>query len=129
MLSVRKVGTQDESIELTTIKISPDKYTWYIADYVGRNLSNCGYTSLGGDRLDKYGAASVQIVIVTDDGSFVDPEDTESLKNYVVTKQSIKPNTELKLVFKKDSKGVEYDTLLEWQSVEEIELYVKRILN
>ena len=38
------------------INASPDKYTWYIQDYVGRNAAGFGYTSLGGDRMDHYGA-------------------------------------------------------------------------
>lgn len=127
VLSVKKVGTQDKGIELTTIQPSPDKYTRYIGDYVGRNLADCGYISLGGDLMDTYGAAYIKIIIVAEDGSFIDPENAELLKNYVVTKQNIKPNTELKLVFLKNSEGVEYDNLVEWQSIEEIELYVKRV--
>ena len=43
----------DESI---TIKNSPDKYTWYIKNYVGKNCASIGYTSMGGDRMDHYGA-------------------------------------------------------------------------
>ena len=39
----------DESI---TIKNSPDKYTWYIKNYVGKNCASIGYTSMGGDRMD-----------------------------------------------------------------------------
>ncbi len=38
----------DESI---TIKDSPDKYTWYIKNYVGKNCASIGYTSMGGDRM------------------------------------------------------------------------------
>lgn len=127
VLSVKKVGTPDKETTLTAIKPSPDKYTWYIADYVGRNLSSCGYTSIRGDLLTEYGAAVVKFIIIADDGSFIDPADTELLKNYVVTEQNIKPNSELKLVFDKDSNGVEYDNLVESQNIEEIELYVKQI--
>lgn len=116
--------SDSDSVE---IKPSPDKYTWYIADYTGRNLAACGYTSMGGDFLDAYGAATVNLIIVTDNGTFVDPKDENALKNYVVTGQSIAPNTELKLVFDKDSKGNEYDNLVESQNIEEIELYVKQI--
>ena len=36
-----------------TVKRSPDKYTWYIQDYVGRNAASIGYASLGGDRLER----------------------------------------------------------------------------
>lgn len=128
VLCVKKNSEKEQkAIALTEIKPSPDKYTWYIADYVGRNLASCGYTSMGGDLMHKYGEGLIKLVIVADDGSYVDPEDTEALKNYVVTGQSIAPNTELKLTFDKDSDGVEYDNLVESQNIEEIELTVKRL--
>lgn len=128
VLCVKKNSEKEQkAITLTEIKPSPDKYTWYIADYVGRNLASCGYTSMGGDLMHKYGEGLIKLVIVADDGSYVDPEDTEALKNYVVTGQSIAPNTELKLTFDKDSDGVEYDNLVESQNIEEIELTVKRL--
>lgn len=128
VLCVKKNSEKEQkTIDLTEIKPSPDKYTWYIADYVGRNLASCGYTSMGGDLMHKYGEGIIELVIVADDGSFIDPEDTEALKNYVVTGQSIAPNTELKLTFDKDSDGVEYDNLVESQNIEEIELTVKRL--
>lgn len=128
VLCVKKNSSKEQkAVDLTEIKPSPDKYTWYIADYVGRNLASCGYVSMGGDLMHKYGEGLIELVIVADDGSFVDPEDTEELRNYVVTGQSVSPNTELKLVFDKDSDGVEYDNLVESQNFEEIELYVKRI--
>lgn len=115
------------SAPTVAIKESPDKYTWYIKSYVGKNCASFGYTSIGGDRMDTYGAAVVKLVLVAKDGSFVDPEDTKSLKSYVVTKQSVAPNSKLKLVFDKDSDGVEYDYLVESQNIEEIELTVKPI--
>ena len=128
VLCVKKNSEKEQkTIDLTEINPSPDKYTWYIADYVGRNLASCGYTSMGGDLMHKYGEGIIELVIVADDGSFIDPEDTEALKNYVVTGQSIAPNTELKLTFDKDSDGVEYDNLVESQNIEEIELTVKRL--
>ncbi|MGN0636656.1 MAG: DUF6591 domain-containing protein [Acutalibacteraceae bacterium] len=128
VLYVKKVGSADQApSDLTVIQPSPDKYTRYIADYTGRNLASCGYVSLGGGLMHQYGEGYIELVIVADDGTFVDPEDTESLRDYVVTGQSVAPNTELKLVFDKDSDGVEYDSLVESQSIEEIELYVKRI--
>ncbi len=109
---------------IVEIKPSPDKYTWYIKNYVGKNCASFGHT--WGSRYDKYGEAEVNFVFVTEDGSFVDPWDDESLKQYVVTAQSIKPNTELKLVFKTNDDGTEGDTVAS-QNIEEIELYVKRI--
>lgn len=128
VLSVKKVGDKKSEIpKLTKINESSDKYTHYISDYVGRNLANCGYVSLGGNYLAEYGKTTVKLVIVTDDGSYVDFSDKESLKQYVVTGQSIAPNAELKLVFDKDSNGNEYDNLVESQNIDEIELYVKKL--
>ena len=43
--------------------------------------------------MDRYGAAVVELIIVADDGSYVDPSDEELLKCYVVMDQGIAPNT------------------------------------
>lgn len=130
VLCVKKVGTHEETtLGLTAIDPSPDKYTWYIRDYVGRNLASCGYLSLGGDFRDKYGGGSIKFVIVPSDGTFIDPEDTEILKSYVVTGQSIAPNTEMTYTFSTDSEGNEYDHLVKSQNITEIELTVKPIEN
>ena len=58
----------DESI---TIKNSPDKYTWYIKNYVGKNCASIGYASMGGDRMDHYGAGYIELVMVTPDGAYI----------------------------------------------------------
>ena len=68
-------------------------YTWYVQDYVGRNAAGFGYTSLGGDRLERYGAGYLEFVFVTEDGSFIDIEDEGMLQKYIVTGQNIAPNT------------------------------------
>ena len=94
----------DESI---TIKNSPDKYTWYIKNYVGKNCASIGYTSMGGDRMDHYGAGYIELVMVTPDGAYIDIETDDDLKQYVVTVQSYAPNTELKYVFDTDEDGNE----------------------
>lgn len=128
VLCVKTVGSEEEiTLGLTAINASADKYTHYIRDYAGRNLASCGYLSMSGKRMDEYGAGYVQLVIVSTDGSFVDPEDTEQLKNYVITGQSIAPNTELKFEFDTDSNGEEYDHLVRSQNIEEIEITVKPI--
>ena len=57
------------------------------------------------------------------------PVDTELLKNYVITGQSVSPNTELKYVFSTDSEGNEYDNLVQSQNIEEIEITVKPVGN
>lgn len=128
VLGVKKIGDSSKGPqELMVINPSPDKYTWYIRNYIGRNLATCGYASLGGDFRDSYGSSSLKLVIIADDGSYIDPEDIESLQNFVVKNQNITPNTELKLEFMKKSDGSEYDNLVDNQSIEEIELYVSRI--
>ena len=81
----------DESI---TIKDSPDKYTWYIKNYVGKNCASIGYTSMSGDRMDHYGAGYIELVMVTPDGAYIDIETDDNLKQYVVTAQSYAPDTE-----------------------------------
>lgn len=109
------------------INPSPDKYTWYIQDYVGRNAAGFGYTSLGGDRLEKYGAGYLEFVFMTEDGTYLDFSDNLLLQKYIVTGQNIAPNTEMKYVFEKDSNGKEYNNLVDYQSIERIDLSVRRI--
>lgn len=128
VLCVKKNGEKEQkAVELTEIKAASDKYTRYIADYVGRNLATCGYASLTGDLMQQYGNGYVKLIIVADDGSYVDPKDVESLRNYVVIGQNLSPNTELKLTYCIDSKGVESDNLVETQNFNEIELTVKKL--
>ena len=128
VLSVKKVGdTSDVSMDLTTINPSPDKYTYYIYEYIGRNLMSCGYTSIGGDRLDTYGKAHLKLIFVTQDGTYIDIFSDDALKDWVVVGQNMRPNTEIDIVYAKDSEGYEYNNLIEYQSIDEIELYVKRI--
>ena len=106
---------------------SPDKYTWYVRDYVGRNAASFGYTSLGGDRLERYGSGYLEFVFVSEDGRYVDIDDEDVLKQYVVTGQNIRPNTEMKLAFMTNSEGEEYGSLVDYQSIGEIDLSVRRV--
>ena len=117
----------NENHETITIKKSLDKYTWYIKDYVGKNVASFGYTSIDGNRMDRYGDGLIKIIFVKNDGSYIDIENEEELKNYVVVEQNIKPNTEMKYVFQKDEEGKEYDGLIESQTFEEIVLAVKEV--
>lgn len=128
VLCVKKVGSKEETtLGMTEIQGSTDKYTYYVRDYTGRNLASCGYLSMSGKRMDQYGAGYIKFVIVATDGSFVDPKDDEQLKNYVIIGQNIMPNTELKFEFMTDSEGNEYESLVNSQNIEEIELTVKPI--
>ena len=64
----------NENHETITIKTSPDKYTWYIKDYVGKNVASFGYTSIGGNRMDRYGDGLLKIILVKEDSSYIDIE-------------------------------------------------------
>ena len=127
VLAVCEVGEDGGSAELTQINASPDKYTWYIENYVGMNAANIGYTSISNTRYDSYGEGVVEVVYVADDGTYLDPEDEELLSQYVVYAQSLPANTELTLTFMTDSDGDEYDNLVSNQSYDEIVLAVHKV--
>lgn len=127
VLAIAPVGAKTDAPALTAINPSPDKYTFYIDDYVGRTLSQCGYISLAGRLMDQYGNAYIHLAVYSNDGSFVDVNDENTLKNYVVTSQNISPNTEFKMTYCLDSDGNEYDSLVDTQNIEEIELYVSQV--
>lgn len=110
-----------------SIKPSPDKHTWYIKDYRGMNAASVGYTALDELRHDRYGSGTLGIVYVSAEGAYINPTDEESLKQYVVYDQNLKPNTEIKLEFLKQEDGTEYDNLVASESQEEIVLAVKKI--
>ena len=107
-----------------TIKESPDKYTWYVKSYVGRNLASFGSTSQDGNRIDTYGKGFLKLVFISTDGAYIDPNDRNALRSYVVTGQSIDPNTELKLTFNSF-----YTDVVDTQNFYEIELFVTKLAN
>ena len=74
--------------------------------------------------MQQYNAAYVELLVCTEDGSYVDISDDTALRNYVVVGQSIVPNTEIKMTYCTDSNGNEYDNLVDTQNIEEVELYV-----
>lgn len=127
VLAVAPAGSNEPAVSLTAINPAPDKYTRYVKDYVGRNLATCGYISMGGSYNDHYGQGFIQFDIAADDGSYIDPQNVEDLQNYVVTGQSVEPNTPISMTFMKDSNGEEYSNLVETQSLESINLTVTRI--
>ncbi len=128
ILQVKKIG-EDVKFEhdFITINQSLDRYTFYMPDFVGRNLLSCGYVSMGGDLRFRLGDTSVKINVVTADGSYVDIENEDELKQYVVYAQNIEPNSEFIVQYQKDSEGNEYENLVDQQSYNEIDLYVKKI--
>lgn len=127
VLVVAPVGSNGTAPDLTVIQASPDKYTRYVKDYVGRNLATCGYLSMAGTYNDSYGNGYVKFDITADDGSYVDINDPDALAGYVVTAQSVAPNTAITMAFMTDSNGQEYDNLVSSQSIETINLSVARV--
>lgn len=127
VLSVEKNGSNSSDVSLIPVQPSPDKYTRYVKNYVGMNLASAGYVSMGGDYRDTYAHGNVKLNLIADDGSFIDPEDKESLSQYVVTGQDVAPNTEMLLTYSVDQDGNEYDNLIENQSIESIALTVSKI--
>lgn len=122
------VSTKDDIHTPVAINPSPDKYTFYLKDYVGKNCASLGIT-WGKTILDStgYGAGRMHLSLISTDGTYIDLEDEETLKKYYVTSQSIEPNTEIKLTFLTDDDGNEYDNLVDNQSIEEISLYVSPV--
>lgn len=124
VLAVVSVGSNEAAPDLTAVESSPDKYTRYVKDYVGRNLATCGYLSLMNTYNDHYGNGYVQFDITAEDGSYVDVTDEAALQGYVVTAQSVEPNTPITMTYSTDSSGKEYSNLVSAQSIENIALTV-----
>lgn len=91
---------------------TPDKCTQYIRDYTGKNLANVGYTALGGFRADMYGNGYVKLTPVTKTGKYIDPSDEDLLKTYVVSKQDVKPSSELKYSYYVDQNTKKETTMV-----------------
>ena len=127
VLLIAPIGVDVEDTTLTEILPSLDRYTMYIRDYVGRNLAQCGYITIGSELRDAYGSSTIRMNIITEDGSYFEVTDYETLGNYIVISQSVDPNTELNLTYRTDSEGNEYDNLIDTQNIEEIDIYVAKI--
>ena len=76
--------------------------------------------------MDHYGEGYLKLILVNEDGSYIDISNEDELKKYVVTAQNLEPNTELKYTFEKDEEGEEY-SLVAYQNIEEIVLAVKEV--
>lgn len=127
VLYVGKVNQEDNSgVVLTEINPVLDRHNYFIKDYVGRNLASFGET-ISGKRVDHYGVGEINLVFVTEDGEYIDSNSLSDLRQYYVEKQNVPANTELKYIYKTDSDGIEYNSLLKSQSIEEITLYVKKL--
>ena len=129
LLVARRGSSQTSAIlpEITQIQASPDKHTWHLRNYVGMNLAGFGYTSWGGKRMEEYGAGYIEFKIVSENGETIEIDDVEKLKNYVVIKQDVEPNTPIELTFSTNSRGEEYSNLVRNQSLEKVTLTVRKI--
>ena len=126
VLNIKKLGEKDgDPIAMTPIT-QGDKHNRYVGDYVGRNLGTFGYTSWLGDRRVYVGGGNIVLKLIAEDGSYVDPSDYDSLNNYIVTAQSVAPNTPVSLSFDTDSNGKEFDNLGQ-ASLSSIDLTVRRV--
>jgi hypothetical protein len=90
-----------------------------VSDYVGLNLESCGYTSMGGERRDRYADATVLLVLQSIDGEYIDPNDEQQLLEYTVIAQNPAPGTPFDIITYPDE-GMNL-------GYEEIVLYVKNI--
>lgn len=126
VLYVAPIGQDSYSPTHTTILPTLDKHIYHIRDYVGRNAASFGeyYSS---DRVDEYGPAKMRLVFTSENGSYIDSKDIDTLKKYIIIGQDIEPNTELTLEYERDSYGREYDSLIRSQNHEEINLIVRSL--
>lgn len=101
-------------------------HTYEIRNYVGRNAATiCKEES--GYQVDEYGSGKLRIVFVTESGMFLLPANSELKQQYVVIAQNIPEKTSINIVHQTDSWGKPYSNLVDYQSYEEIILYVAPI--
>ena len=78
----------------------------FVKNYIGNNLSACGYTSLGGERRDRYGSSNTLLVLISTDGTYIDPNNDNQLESYNVIGQMPSPNAEFDITTSTNSKMV-----------------------
>lgn len=108
-------------------KTSSDPHVQYIKNYKGKNAASVGYTALNTFRMDTLGGAYIRLVYVDPTGVFVDPENEDQLKEYVVFDQNLPQNTQVDIVFETDEEGKEYEHVVDWQTHEQVVLAVKKV--
>lgn len=101
-------------------------YTYSIRNYVGKNAASIG-TQSGDYKVEEYGHGELRIVFVTEDGLLLSPNDEELLKQYSVVAQNISPGTQVAMVHQRNSSGKPYDSLVSYQSHDEIVLFVATV--
>ena len=101
-------------------------YSYSIRNYIGQNVASIGENKLG-FKMVEYGKSELKIVLVTENGAFVNYDDNEEMKKYTVTQQNPPAGTNLTIVHNRDSKGEVESYSVSYQSYDEIVLYVTPI--
>lgn len=100
-------------------------YTYAVRNYIGKNAATIG--EVDGDYLvDSYGSGKLKIIFVTADGMVISSED-DIKKKYIVVAQNIKEGTNITIVHLRNSSGKPYNNLVDYQSYDEIVLFVAPI--
>ena len=71
--------------------------------------------------------AVVRNTNIDESGEYIDANDRDVLKQYIVVDQDIAVNTKLKFKYKVDNDGVESENMVESQNYEEITLKVRKL--
>lgn len=98
-----------------------------IRDYCGMNLAACGkYSTFYGEYQDTYGNGYVKLSVITEDSIYIAPDDIDTMEQYIVVQQSIKPETTITFQFAKERDGDYGKTTQMYRSFDEIVLYVQK---
>lgn len=101
-------------------------YTYPIRNYVGKNAASVGRIS-DGHYVDDYGNGRLNIIFVSADGMLLAPANDEARKEYKVIGQNLPANSNITVVHLRDSHGEPYSNLVDYQSYNEIVLYVTTV--
>lgn len=108
--------------------ISRGIYTYKIRNYIGKNVDSIG-KSQDNYLVDEYGSGELRIVLVTEDGMIISGADEAIGREYMVVNQSIPADSKITVVHLRDARGEPYSNLVDYQSYDEIVLFVAPIGN
>lgn len=100
-------------------------YSYPVHNYVGKNAASIGRI-YGHYRIDEYGSGDLKVIFVTEDGIFIDPNNEDQLKQYIVVAQNLAPTDHVITVSGRWSNGKPTSSV-DYQNYEEIILYVNKI--
>lgn len=100
-------------------------YTYQIRNYVGKNLASVGKFQ-NGQLIDEYGSGDLRIIVVSENGMLI-PADSDLKKEYTVVAQNLESGTDITVVHLRDSRGKPYSNLVDYQSYDELILYVSPV--